>query len=350
MSWQAARLNGDRLPIPAKSLFNGLLQSNSGECCLKSSINKIEDRLPGHPQTRLTKHELLKFLKEDFCTPRLDAFSPSLWVVATQDSRHISSLTHQVVRGHEITLTENPELHLVWHDKRVFVKPLPPFLLSNVFWEVCLAADSESEGVHRALLGFMRSYRYLIQHPSDFELAVEKRLVPVDCNHPKIDFATFVLFMEQFDVVDSDVSLRFHYGDLRLSRLNFWAKFVLGEFNFSDAYGNYDAYFSRFYGPVLFLFGVLSIMISSIQLGFASQKGLQTVHSAWRPLYKVGEGLSVAVLVLACFIAVSLFALFVYLLLNEYIFALRALVRIRRKGRRRKSVEDGDKRGPQNKS
>ncbi|KAK8244732.1 hypothetical protein HDK77DRAFT_231998 [Phyllosticta capitalensis] len=386
---QAPRRNGDRVPTPAKSLFHGLQPNDKpGEDCLKSSTNSTENphRLPGHPQTRLTRHDLRAFLTENFCTPKLDRFSPWLWLVATQKSDHIKSMTHQVVRGREITVTESPELHLVWHDKRMFIKPLPPFLLSKVFWEVYFnitprynaqtnLEDDETDGalkahrrtreedeeIRRALLGFMRSYRHLIEHPSDFALAVQKGLIPVDCNHGKgtgdtntaetIDYTSFIGFMEDFDVCDKDVSPRFRYGDLRLSRLNFWAKFVLWEFTFEKAYGNYDAYFSRFYGPLLFLFGVLSIIISSIQLGFTSQTGLGTVHNAWRPLYKVGEGFSVAVLVVICVIAASLLALFVFMGLRETIFALCDLIRKRfKRGERLKSVEDGEKRGLQYRS
>ncbi|KAK8157469.1 hypothetical protein BKA80DRAFT_334732, partial [Phyllosticta citrichinensis] len=181
----------------------------------------------------------------------------------------------------------------------------------------------------------MRSYRFLIEYPSDFALAVQKGLIP-----PEIDFASFIEFMEDFDIDDAEVSRRFQYGDLRLGRLNFWAKFVLGEFTFSKAYGNYDAYISRFYGPLLFAFGVLSIIISSIQLGFASQAGLGTVHNGWRPLYRVGDGLCVAILLVTCLIAVSLLALFVFMGLRETIFVLKHLAKCRKGGKPRSDDED----------
>ncbi|KAK8182135.1 hypothetical protein BC567DRAFT_158383 [Phyllosticta citribraziliensis] len=329
--------------MPNGSLFQGLDDLIPSDVDWQTQgTDSTPKRLPSRPQTRLTRSDVLKFLKKDFHTPRLDKFTPWLWLVATQDSTHISDLTHQIVRGREITVTERPELHLVWHDKRIFIKPIPPFLLSSAFWKACFAKDARTEGedleaenIHRSLLGFMRSYRFLIQYPSDFALAVQKGLVP-----PKIDFASFIRFMEDFDVDDADVSRRFQYGDLRLGRLNFWAKFVLGEFSFFKAYGNYDAYFGRFYGPLLFIFGLLTIMINAIQLGFESRDGLGTIHDNWRPLYRVGEGVCVAILLVICIIAISLLALFVFMGLRETIFALRHLAK-RRKDCKPKNIEEG---------
>lgn len=328
-----------QIPFTEKEcLFNGFERTSSSKSLFLRSKVGLPDKLPGHPQTMLTPSDLLDFLRADLTTPDLDRFSPWLWLVATQDSAHISSLTHQVVRGREITITENPELHLVWHDKRIFVKPLPPFLLSYDFWSACFGAtswpDKDKGAIYRAAIGFLRSYRYLIRYPSDFALAVDKGLLPVDCNSPsedeaqKISYPSFITFINTFvppNVSDAIVSGRYQYGDLRLSRLNFWAKFILGRFAFSKAYGNYDAYFSRFYGPLLFLFGVLSILISSVQLGYTAHEGVSIVQDTWRPLYKIGEGLCVALLVIICFIGLSLFTLLVFMALRETIFALRAL-------------------------
>lgn len=79
---------------------------------------------------------------------------------------------------------------------------------------------------------------------------------------------------------------------------------------FSKVYHNYDEHFSRFYGPLLFLSGILRILISSFQFGYASLQGARTVHDTWRPLYKV-EGLCVTLLAVICLVEFSLFALFV---------------------------------------
>lgn len=332
------------------SLFHGIH---------KADIGDSSRRLPGHPQTTLDRSDILQFLETDFRTPQLDAFSKWLWLVSTQDSSHVFSLTHQVAVGREITVTENPELHLVWHDHRVFVKPIPPFLLSHAFWSAVLepepSASTNKDAVYKSILGFMRTYQHLVQHPSDFALAEKHGLLPIDCNsiykradgenvaaelacgdeNSRITYTSFVKFIQAFGplaILDADVSPRYQYGQLRLGPLNFWGKFVLRKFIFFKVYGNYDAYFGRFYGPFLFTFGVLSILISSIQLGYSSQQGLYgTTKNSWRPLYKVGEGFCVAVMLVVCLIGVCLIVVFVFMTAREMTLALAALRRKKRK-------------------
>ncbi|KAK0383000.1 hypothetical protein NLU13_8916 [Sarocladium strictum] len=329
-------IQGPEEALLPTGLYSGLSRCSWNGRCLRSDSATAPDRLPGHPQTRLTRHEIRTFLQQDLCTRELDRFSPCLWLVATQDSSHISSLTHQIVRGREITITENPELHLVWHRMRVFVKPIPAFLLSDVFWDVCINSTSGADSaVLEAALGFMRSYVYLIRHPSDFALAVEKGLIPVDCNGQdgrqpagketvdRIDYTTFIMWMEKFSQIeDQSVSLRYHYGDLRLSRLNFWAKFALRRTYFSKAHGNYQAYFSRFYGPLLFVFAVLSLAMTAIQLGWSCQEALQSVDD-WRPLYMIGRYMSVTILGIVGSLSVFLVVMFLALVARETLFALR---------------------------
>jgi hypothetical protein len=60
----------------------------------------------------------------------------------------------------------------------------------------------------------------------------------------------------QDNVHDVDVSERYHYGELRLSRLNIYAPFILHRFFFEKVQGQYGEHFARFYGPVLFVFAL----------------------------------------------------------------------------------------------
>ncbi|KAB5515648.1 hypothetical protein GE09DRAFT_1195942 [Coniochaeta sp. 2T2.1] len=71
---------------------------------------------------------------------------------------------------------------------------------------------------------------------------------------------------------DVDVSPRYHYGELRLSRLNFYAPFLFGKFNFQKPHGQYSDYFARFYGPVLFGFAVASTVLNSMQVEMADEQ------------------------------------------------------------------------------
>ena len=40
-------------------------------------------------------------------------------------------------------VTEHPGLHLVWYYDTIFLKPIPPYLLSRAFWEYIQEADKE---------------------------------------------------------------------------------------------------------------------------------------------------------------------------------------------------------------
>lgn len=337
--------------IPKHSLFHGLHKpTNNSTLCLASTSKKLPDRLPGHPQTRLLHSDLAAFLKRDLETPKLDRFYHWLWMVAAAATRDrpINTLTHQQVRGRDVTVSQNPELHCVWHDKRIFLKPIPAYLLSYEFWDAVFTeewcATEEGRKVVSSTLGFMRSYSYLVQHPSDFAIATSKGLIPEnvgvgpadareekdgekekDKEPAKITFEDFIAFIDWFSntkVGDDQVSLRYHYGDLRLSRLNFWAKFVLRDFNFEKAYGNYDAYFSRFYGPLLFTFGCINLIMGAINLGINTEKG-GWKSASWKHLYDVGNVFAIIILVFICIVGLTLVGLFTFMAMKEAVYAVK---------------------------
>ena len=117
--------------------------------------------------------------------------------------------------------------------------------------------------IRMSALGFLRTYYYLIQHESDFEIARnETRLLP-----PDITWTDFCAFSKDFvDISDDTVSERYHYGELRQTRLNLYAKLIIGKFHYERVHGQYGAFFARFYGPLLFIFGILSIILSAMQV------------------------------------------------------------------------------------
>lgn len=42
-----------------------------------------------------------------------------------------------------IVITERADEHLVWHEHRIFIKPMPAFLLCHSFWETHLCSDRD---------------------------------------------------------------------------------------------------------------------------------------------------------------------------------------------------------------
>jgi hypothetical protein len=228
-------------------------------------------RLPGYPQILLTDITGLEtFLSKDLRTPILEALSHRLWWMSTQSSAHVWPLHHQAVKLRNIVISENPELHLIWYYDRIFIKPLPKYLLSFDFWNKYLTSQPSSLGrereiIRRSALGLLRSYQYLVQYESDFNIAIEKGFLP-----KAITWEGFSRFASDLSKIkDSDVTSRYAFGEIRLSRLNFYIKIILGKRTFHKVDGQYGAYFARFYGPILFILGMASIVLNALQLEMA---------------------------------------------------------------------------------
>ena len=295
--------------------------------------------LPGQPRVLLQSSCISQQLQREFLTPDLDTLAPHLWLVATQSSSHISPLHEQVLKGCNIVITENPELHLTWTNNRVFIKPVPPYMLSHAFWTtqlVSLTPTSTQSVQHeplnallKAALGFMRAYHYLIQHDSDLHIAKQCRLLPSSTD---ITLEQFHAFIAGFgDVQDDEVSPRYSsYGTLRLSRLNFWAKIFLRRFQFYRINRQYGEYFARFYAPILFSFGILTVVLGAMQVALqADVSGDRGTHR-WVGLQKASLWFSVTTLICICAIGLALLFLYLYMLLRELLFAAKGIIRRRR--------------------
>ena len=154
-----------------------------GRARLRRANSQDSDTFPARPCIRLANSVALQeYLAADLLVPQLDRLAPKLWLVssvyahlgnsfgdtdikvATPRSSHISALHHQAVRGRKVVLTEFPHLHLVWYYDRVFIKPLPGYLLSHAFWQFLQAQDPS---LYLAALGFMRTYSYLVRSKTD---------------------------------------------------------------------------------------------------------------------------------------------------------------------------------------
>ncbi|KAI9738830.1 MAG: hypothetical protein M1834_008337 [Cirrosporium novae-zelandiae] len=301
------------------------------------ALNNTNTHLPGQPRIALHDTDSVeKYLNEDLMTEDLNKIAPHLWLVAKQDSSHVSSLTHQIIRGRQITITEKPGLHLVWIYDRVFIKPMPKYLLSHDFWKYYFVNNqspipqTSRRDLVRAALGFLRSYSYLIRHKSDYILARHDRLGLL----PKgVSYLKFVNFIKAFESIeDRDVSPRYEYGELRLTRLNFWSKiFLWPRFTYQKVYGQYGAYFARFYGPLLFIFGVFSVALSAMQVALAVQPVIP-LNQSWVNLAQVSKWFSVVVLVCISLVVLYLLCLILTISLREITFACKDLYKRRRTG------------------
>lgn len=273
-----------------------------------------------------------KFLSDELRTVDLDILAPHLWLMTTQSSDNISPLHHQLIKGRKTVITESPRLHLLWIHDRIFLKPLPPYLLSHAFWEHYLLPGCSPHPLGasydillKSALGYIRTYSYLIAHPSDFKIALDSGLLP-----PGTTFEGFCLFAQRFLYIpDNVVSARYHFGEIRLTRLNFWSKFFLRRWHYETTQRQYGPYFERFYGPLLFLFGALSVSLSAMQVELAVEPLSQ---KQWHAFWNFSRYFSVLSLAIILFLSILVACLLIGKVLMEFLYATKDKRRLNRTG------------------
>jgi hypothetical protein len=250
--------------------------------------------------------------------------------VSTPRSSHISPLHHQAVRGRkDIILTENPHLHLVWIYDRIFIKPIPRYLFSHAFWRYLQIGHPD---IHRAAAGFVRSYSYLIRYESDFRLARSDTLclIPADDGDGiPITFETFAIFIANFaELSDAHVSLRYEFGELRLTRLNIFARLFLGKLTFHHIDAQWSSYLGHFITPILSAFFVITLPLSAMQVGLAVQS-LANPAGVWAMFAAAARWFSISTLIFVGVIIVFLAALVIFLFVHDICFARSVMYRKR---------------------
>ncbi|KAH9860302.1 hypothetical protein J1614_011632 [Plenodomus biglobosus] len=305
--------------MPPFSVANQLVRDlEPGSGALQSTT------LPGQPCIPLDDLiRTTKFLHDDLWSEDLERIAPRLWIMSTMSSANISPLHRQQVKGREIIVTEEARLHLVWIHDRIFIKPIPRYLLSHAFWEKHLDARpgvpvDHLRDLRMAATGFLRTYRYLVRHESDFRVAQQDNL----CLIPKhVDWASFRRFTSDLDhVEDAAVSKRYCFGELRLTRLNFYAPLLLHKFHFEQVHGQYGDYFARLYGPVLFVFAVVSTILNSMQVALAAD---QSLAAHWVPVRYASLWFSAISIFGTTVVALCFLVLWLWIFLDEWVYTAR---------------------------
>ena len=286
-------------------------------------------KLPGYPRISLqNRHELLDFLEKEHCSADLDRIADRLWWMSKQDSANISPLHRQFVKGRSIIVTEDPKLHLVWIRDRIFVKPLPLYLTSHTFWKKYLGNDTNTR-VRKAALGYLRTYLYLIRSESDFCIARDPSLHLVPAGITWAQFCDFSADLAK--ICNRNVSERYVYGEIRLTRLNFFAPLLLRKSYFQRMDYQYREYFARFYGPILFMIGIVSVILGGLQV-IVTVQGSDSVRDG-RILSVVALWTSATMILCSFSIIVFLSFLLLYKIFKEWRYAIRDRLRTLEEGR-----------------
>ncbi|KAL9040586.1 MAG: hypothetical protein Q9214_004429 [Letrouitia sp. 1 TL-2023] len=266
------------------------------------------------------------FVSFDLSVDRIEKFYKHLWLAGLpQLARplHYHRMLHR-----KIIVTERADLHLLWQDDWIFIKPLPDYIMSHGVWS---RAIQQNQTTFNSARGFLLSYLWLINRESDFAVAQSEKLISnqLKWEQWRLFSATIApnLAFEAF----KDISPRYRYGELRLNRIN-WIyrlcsktrnlqRFARGYFY---TYRRYTTFLQRNFAWVLTAIAYVAIMLSAMQVGLGT---IQLKEN--KKFNRVSYGFTVfsLVLPLAIFLIAALVLLF--LILINFIYLLH----------RRKSAE-----------
>lgn len=241
----------------------------------------MQETLPGFPNISLQNSlGLQEFLGNDILLSELDDLTKYI-PLPLNLSTAISPLHYHQFKARDICIIEDPGMHLTRTYDRLFLKPIPRYLLSYAFWSKYVLAQQPSslatkhDSLRRTAKGFLRSYFYLIRYESDLHIAHTHGLLT-----ESVTWEKWCAFSARFDrLPDADVSTRYWHGELDLPRLNWLAKIYLHRFRYREPHGPRGGNLRRFYEPLLFLFGVLSLILSAMQVGLGALPDRQTSGS-----------------------------------------------------------------------
>lgn len=214
-------------------------------------------------------------LDQDLRTPALDKIYAHLWLAGLPKAAR--PVHRQILLGRTIVITENPNEHLVWNATRIFIKPLPEYLLSYDFWMTEGSALIQDRSLYQSALGFLLSYCWLICTKSDLAIAQDVQLVP-----SSVTWEEWVLFVtDLLTSVDPEtlgtVSKRYHFGELRLSRLNLIYRFAPSMFSVQNFMRGFmseplwtKAFLERNFAWLFSVFGFVTIVAGSMQVGLGT--------------------------------------------------------------------------------
>lgn len=257
----------------------------------------------------------LGFLSKELLVDRLNDVHGFLWMAGRpMPARHLG---HQILLSREVVVVENMDLHLVWKAKRIFIKPLPRYLLEEEFWEQHLIPCSQDDamvGAQRQRIaqcarGLLLSYCALLSYESDFNLARTLGLLPNDVQWEQ--WRTWVAQVIANCPYES-VNQRFWYGELRLGRLNTiyrWRKgYLLRGYSTVGSPSVYSEFLTQNFAALAVVLGYIVVALTAMQVGLATnhlQQSTAFQGASWVfTMISILAPLAAAALVLTCFLVV----------------------------------------------
>ncbi|GAP89135.1 putative glycosyltransferase family 28 domain-containing protein [Rosellinia necatrix] len=230
------------------------------------------------PAARRTKQDHIvvpqadaDFLGDELLVKRINNIQDWLWVCGRPMPPR--PLHYQLVLSREISITESPELHLVWSKNHIFLKPLPSWLLDPAFWTSHILHDHD---LARCARGFLFSYTALIAYQSDFNIAQERGLLPSFLTWPTWKRVVREV-LENHDM--AMVNPRYWYGELRLGRLNTVYRlrgFVFRGYSKIGGHAVYADLIADNFAVLATVLGYVVIVLTSLQVGLGVDRLLES--------------------------------------------------------------------------
>lgn len=219
----------------------------------------------------------------------------------------------QRIKLREVCPTEQMDLHLAWSPRRIFIKPIPRYLLDAGFWDEHLCGNSRLYG---CAVGFLYSYTALIEHESDFWIARDAHLLPEEMTWPKwVDLVGQLLNCRNL----IDMNKRYVYGELRLGRLNMIYRFRLGRVRgYLSSCTTYGDFFRDNVNSLVTLFAYTTIVLSAMQVGLGTNYSQDN-----DALERASYGFAIFSILAPLVSVVVMFALLIGLVVHNLIATLR---------------------------
>ncbi len=228
-------------------------------------------------------------LSEELDPQRLHGITNLLWLAGRPVPPR--PLHRQVMLDREIVVSERIDVHLVWGRGRIFIKPLPRYLLNPRFWRTHLVCRCPPAGnctcqrrrLRGCALGLLLHHAALITHESDYVIAIEKHLIPTDITWPR--WRRFVAeLLSGMDTtgggssgverVYAGVAERFVYGELRLNRLNLIQLVLRSPMSggFLAMWHSYGSFYRDNAAVIIGGAAWLLLILSAMQVGLATRR------------------------------------------------------------------------------
>jgi len=222
---------------------------------------------PIYSSPAVPQYPYFEFLKHDLLLPTYDLLRKTDILTdvmgASLDHLRTAPIHLHVALGREVTVLETMITHMAFVENRIFLKPVPSYLLDPDFWAECLTEQTE---LRACALGFLHSYTRLIRRESDFRIAKEKGLLPSSVNW----MAWKVLAAQLLQSYDQKlVHSRFLSGEIPLRSEKLMGMLGYGGYNGPMLRPSMLYFAKDSYKKLVLFLGLVVVVLTAMQVGLS---------------------------------------------------------------------------------